>query len=121
MAAEVAMVAARTTVHFSGPHWNINSTAWNGIAWKGRRTDMIYDSRFMVCRVVLLGLLSIAGLQAETLLLTGATVHTVSGATITNGQVLVRDGRIAAVGSVVTAGDAKQVSLVGLHLYPGLI
>jgi len=59
--------------------------------------------------------------RAETLLLTGATVHTVSGETITNGQVLVRDGKIAAVGSSVSAADAKAVPLDGLHLYPGMI
>jgi len=58
---------------------------------------------------------------AETLLLTGATVHTVSGAAITNGQVLVRDGRIAAVGTSLAAADAKQISLAGLQLYPGMI
>src|SRR6185369_14751392 len=60
-------------------------------------------------------------LSAETLLLTGATVHTVSGATITNGQVLVRDGKIAAVGQSVSGGGATELSLAGLHLYPGMI
>ncbi len=70
---------------------------------------------------VLLFLFSGSFAFAESLLLTGATVHTVSGATITNGQVLVRDGKIAAVGSSVPAAGAKKVSLDGLHLYPGLI
>ena len=36
---------------------------------------------------------------AESLLLSGATVHTVSGETLAPGQVLLRDGRIAAVGT----------------------
>ena len=58
---------------------------------------------------------------AETLLLKGATVHTVSGVTITNGQVLLRDGRIAAIGTPISATDAKEISLNGLHLYPGMI
>ena len=58
---------------------------------------------------------------SETLLLTGATVHTVSGDTIENGQVLIRDGRISAVGRSVSAPDAKTVGLEGLHLYPGMI
>src|SRR6478736_4406370 len=80
---------------------------------------MIYDLRFTSGVLALWFIVTAA--SAETLLLTGATVHTVSGATITNGQVLVRDGKIAAVGSAVTTGDAKQVSLAGLHLYPGLI
>lgn len=67
-----------------------------------------------------LGLFPVSA-NAETLLFTGATVHTVSGATITNGQVLVREGKIAAVGASIAATGAKQVSLAGLHLYPGLI
>jgi len=82
---------------------------------------MKYDLRVTIYRVVVAGLLSVTAARAESLLLTGATVHTVSGATITNGQVLVRDGKIAAVGSAVTATDAKVVSLDGLHLYPGMI
>jgi imidazolonepropionase-like amidohydrolase len=59
--------------------------------------------------------------QAETLLLTGATVHTVSGETLSPGQVLVKDGKISAVGKTVSAVDAKTVDLAGLHLYPGMI
>ncbi len=65
--------------------------------------------------------MSCASAGAETLLLKGATVHTVSGATITNGQVLLRDGKIAAIGSSISATDAKEISLDGLHLYPGMI
>jgi imidazolonepropionase-like amidohydrolase len=66
-------------------------------------------------------LLPASGASAETLLLKGATVHTVSGETIRAGEVLVRDDKIAAVGESVVAGDAKVVPLAGLHLYPGLI
>jgi imidazolonepropionase-like amidohydrolase len=58
---------------------------------------------------------------AETFLLTGATVHTVSGATITNGYVLVQEEKIAGVWSAAPATDAKQISLAGLQLYPGMI
>ncbi len=61
------------------------------------------------------------GASAETLLLKGATVHTVSGEPIPAGEVLIRDGKIAAVGQSVAAGDATVVNLAGLHLYPGLI
>jgi len=59
--------------------------------------------------------------SAETLLLSGATVHTVSGETITNGQVLIRDGRITAVGKSLSTADAKEISLAGQQLYPGMI
>jgi imidazolonepropionase-like amidohydrolase len=50
-----------------------------------------------------------------------ATVHTVSGKTIENGQVLIRDGKIVAVGVSLPASDAKTIDLYGQHLYPGLI
>lgn len=62
-----------------------------------------------------------AAASAESLLLTGATVHTVSGETIPAGQVLIKDGKISAVGKTVSAADAKTVDLAGLHLYPGMI
>ena len=54
-------------------------------------------------------------------LLTGATVHTVSGETLSPGQVLIQDGKIAAVGKSFDAGNAKSIDLTGQHLYPGLI
>ncbi|MGD8376992.1 MAG: amidohydrolase, partial [Acidobacteriota bacterium] len=58
---------------------------------------------------------------AEAVLIRGATVHTVSGRTIEGGSVLLRDGRIAAVGRSVDAPDAEVVEAAGQHLYPGLI
>jgi len=60
-------------------------------------------------------------LPGQTLLLKGATVHTVSGQTLSPGQVLLRDGRIAAVGDTVDAGGSTPIDLTGQHLYPGLI
>ena len=58
---------------------------------------------------------------AESLLLTGATVHTVSGETFAPGQVLIQDGKIAAVGKTVAAGGAATLDLRGQHLYQGII
>jgi imidazolonepropionase-like amidohydrolase len=64
---------------------------------------------------------------AETLCLTGATLHTVSGATIEAGEVWVQDGKITAVhdasrkAQTVRPPEAVVVNLQGLHLYPGLI
>src|SRR6185503_20758790 len=43
-----------------------------------------------------------AALRAETIALTGATVHTVTGATLENATVVMTDGKIAAVGAGVT-------------------
>ncbi len=85
---------------------------------------MIYDLRFTIYARLLVAFCLIglfAPLRAETFLLIGATVHTVSGATITNGSVLVKDGKIVNVFNALPATDAKQISLAGLHLYPGMI
>jgi imidazolonepropionase-like amidohydrolase len=62
-----------------------------------------------------------ASAEAETILLRGATVHPVSGPDVANGAVLIRDGKIAAVGATVAAPpDAKVVDLSGRHVYPSL-
>jgi imidazolonepropionase-like amidohydrolase len=93
----------------------------------GPREDRASDfSRFPRPSLALVFLLLVAATiarpaAAETLLLTGATVHTVSGETLSPGQVLIRDGKIAAVGKSLSAGDAATVDLAGQHLYPGLI
>jgi len=58
---------------------------------------------------------------AQTILLTGATVHTISGDTISPGQVLIKDGKIEAVGPTVPAAGAEKIDLTGQHLYPGMI
>ena len=62
-----------------------------------------------------------ASSQAETILLSGATVHTVSGETLSPGNVLIRDGKIVAVGAKASAKADKTVDLAGQHLYPGFI
>ena len=58
---------------------------------------------------------------AQTLLLSGATVHTVTGETLSPGKVLIRDGKIVAVATTLATGGAQTVDLTGQHLYPGLI
>ncbi len=60
-------------------------------------------------------------MRAETLLLRGATVHTVANGTLTPGDVLVRDGKIAAVAARIDEAVDRTVDLAGLHLFPGLI
>ena len=85
----------------------------------------IADCRLPIvdCFAVLAWLIvaSAQAFAAESLLLSGATVHTVTGATFSPGQVLVKDGKIAAVGVSVNAPNARLVDLKGLHLFPGLI
>jgi len=52
----------------------------------------------------------------------GGTVHTVAGPTISNGTVLVRNGKIAAVGQkLAVPSGAVVVSAAGMHVYPGFI
>lgn len=69
---------------------------------------------------ILLGAWPLAA--AETLVLRGATVHTISGADIPGGAVVVKDGRIVEVGARPAAvRGARVIDLKGLHLYPGLI
>lgn len=54
--------------------------------------------------------------------ITHATVVPVTGPRIANGTVVVRDGRIAAVGaSVVVPTEAQVLDGTGLFVYPGLI
>jgi len=58
---------------------------------------------------------------AESLILTGAVVHTVSGPILAPGQVLLRDGKIAEVGTNLAAADARTLDLTGQHLYPAML
>jgi len=59
---------------------------------------------------------------AQTIAITGGTVYPVSGARIENATVLIRDGRIAAVGTnVQVPAGAQQVDARGKWVTPGLI
>ncbi len=59
--------------------------------------------------------------SAESLLLRGATVHTVTNGTLAPGDVLVRDGKIAAIAARIEEKADRTVDLKGLHLFPGLV
>lgn len=61
--------------------------------------------------------------QTSPIVITGATIHTVSGPVINNGDLLFDRGRIVAIGesgTVKIPGDAKLISGKGRHVYPGL-
>jgi imidazolonepropionase-like amidohydrolase len=78
--------------------------------------------RAAVCLAAVLSLSPLYAAGGDTILLRGATVHTVSGPDIPNGFVLVRDGRIAEVGERIAASHgARIIELKGLHIYPGMI
>jgi imidazolonepropionase-like amidohydrolase len=60
--------------------------------------------------------------QSGPILLKGGTLHTVSQGVLENSDLLMVDGKIAAIGSNLTApSDAKVIDVTGKHLYPGLI
>lgn len=59
---------------------------------------------------------------AQTVAITGGKVYPVSGPPIENGTVLVRDGKIVAVGTNVTVpNDATRIDATGKWVTPGLI
>jgi imidazolonepropionase-like amidohydrolase len=65
---------------------------------------------------------ALPSVQAQTVAITGGKVHPVSGPPIENGTVLIRDGKIAAVGANVTIPDgAQRVDAKGKWVTPGLV
>jgi len=75
---------------------------------------------------VTLGIVALAALplaaQAQTVAITGGRVHPVSGPVIENGTVLIRDGKIVAVGANVSVPEgATRVDATGKWVTPGLV
>ena len=72
----------------------------------------------VACAVLLLA----APTAGQTVAITGGTVYTAAGEPIRNGTVLIRDGRIVAVGADVDVpADARRVDARGKWVTPGLI
>src|SRR6186997_1602836 len=62
------------------------------------------------------------GAQTDVILVRGGTVHTATGAPIANGSVLIRAGKIVAVGPNVTApSNARIIDATGKTVIPGMI
>jgi imidazolonepropionase-like amidohydrolase len=61
--------------------------------------------------------------QELPVVLRGATIHTVTKGTITNGTIVLERGKITAIGGpeVAIPRAAKVVDVAGKHIYPGLI
>jgi imidazolonepropionase-like amidohydrolase len=59
--------------------------------------------------------------QEGTFVIRGATVWTGTGQTLQNTDVVVRDGRIAAVGANAAASGATEIDGRGKFVYPGMI
>ena len=59
--------------------------------------------------------------QATTYAIKGGKIFTLAGAPIENGTLIIRDGKIAAVGAgVEIPADAQVIDATGLEVYPGL-
>jgi imidazolonepropionase-like amidohydrolase len=72
--------------------------------------------------LALLFSLPLAAGTDDSFLLRGGTVHPVSGPDIPNASVLVRDGKITAVGAGLSAPKGVRViDIKGRHVYPGMI
>src|SRR5437588_4302371 len=83
---------------------------------RSQRSRTSAEHRFLA------GAAMIAVLLAQTIAITGGTVYPVSGPKIENATVLIRDGKIAAVGSNVTVpAGATRIDAAGKWVTPGLI
>jgi imidazolonepropionase-like amidohydrolase len=72
--------------------------------------------------LALAALLAAAPLAGQTVAITGGTVYPVTGPKIENGTVLMRDGRIVAVGTNVSIpAGAERVDATGKWVTPGFI
>ena len=82
-----------------------------------RRSTDVHAAIALVAAVILVAAAPAAG---QTYAVVGGTVHTLAGEPFT-GTVVIRDGRIAAVGPDVEAPtNAEVVDAAGRHVYPGL-
>ena len=62
--------------------------------------------------------------QSETIAITGATIHTMTGEPIEHGVVVFADGRITYAGpgdGAPSTANAHVIDAAGMHVYPGLI
>jgi len=77
----------------------------------------------MITRFAALAVFAFAtSASAQTIAITGGTVYPVSGPKIEHGTVLIRDGRIVAVGAnVAIPADAQRVDASGKWVTPGFI
>jgi imidazolonepropionase-like amidohydrolase len=73
-------------------------------------------------KYVMIALLAAQAVQAQTIAITGGTVYPVSGPKIEHGTVIIRDGKIAAVGANVSVpAGAQTIDATGKWVTPGLI
>ncbi len=85
-------------------------------------TNLMNRASARAAIISFVALTSASSISAQTIAITGARVHPVSSAVIENGTVLVRNGKIVAVGTNVTIpSDAERIDAAGKWVTPGLI
>ena len=83
---------------------------------------MINNMRNYARSFVLLIALTTAPVMAQTIAITGGKVHTVSGAVIDGGTVVIEDGIITSVGTDVEIPEgARTIDATGKHVTPGIM
>ncbi len=76
--------------------------------------------RNVVSLAVIAALAPVLPASAQSLVIEGGTVHTMTGAPFL-GRVVINGGVIVAVGAdAIVPADAKRIDATGLHVYPGL-
>ena len=82
----------------------------------------ISHSRFPIAAALALAMAPLAVDAQGTFVIRGGTVVPVSGPRITNGTVVLQNGRITAVGTnVQVPSGATEINATGMFVYPGLI
>ena len=77
---------------------------------------------FAACTAFCVAFVTVAPAHAQTVAITGGTVYPVSGPAIQNGTVLMRDGKIVAVGAdVAVPAGAQRIDASGKIVTPGFI
>lgn len=60
--------------------------------------------------------------QTKPIIITNATLHTISGEVIKSGTIVIKDGKIAELGTNLTVpSEATRIDAEGKHVYPGII
>lgn len=91
-------------------------------ARRARRGRQRGGRSIALAAALMMTLSAVPALTAQTIAITGGKVYPVSGPPIENGTVLIRDGKIAAVGSNVTIPQgAQRVDASGKWVTPGLV
>src|SRR5690606_38594625 len=117
--------ASEGTARFGFPAGSGRKREWrmgngDGPGHRGAGGDAMTGARMLLAAVLAVGVVAAPAVAAE-VLIRNATVHTVDAAGVLKGaDVLVRDGRIAAVGSGLDAAGATVVDARGRPLTPGL-